>query len=443
MRSGPILVLTLASVTLACTGPRSFTKTTQPPPLAPATSAVETPESTEPTAPSTVELAEGGAIVDGVANSVILVLARSGDGDSLVSYRADGSEVTTYSTDPGATIAQPIWSPDGARVAWTQTVDDARWDLVTAAVDGSDRTTDELPARPEYITYDPTTSRVLALTPSPAGFGLFIVELSGSDTGDSALIDLGVPYFSDFSPSGEQLIAHVAADVRIVDVSGGRRSLDVSSTGHQTPVWHPTDDLVYFTTDTPDGKVLVSYEPAADVTTELARFQDFIFFDIDSTGSRLAVSVIGPVGGLDAFRTPAPPTAADRLGAGLWIIDLADRSTIRLDARPTTPPMWDPTGSRVLVRNAFASAGRWGAYTLDGVRTETDVHDVGGSLLPSYLPYWDQYGRSQTLWSPDGELFVHVGTAESERSGVWVHDASASGASSFLVDGDLAFWSPT
>ena len=58
--------------------------------------------------------------------------------------------------------------------------------------------------------------------------------------------------------------------------------------------------------------------------------------------------------------------------------------------------------------------------------------------MPNYLPFWDQYVRSQTVWSPDGEQFAHVGRAGSGESGVWIHDASTSGRSTLLAAGDLA-----
>ena len=71
------------------------------------------------------------------------------------------------------------------------------------------------------------------------------------------------------------------------------------------------------------------------------------------------------------------------------------------------------------------------------------TRDVSNTLLPNYLPFWDQHARSQTLWAPSGDRFVHVGTDTDGRTGVWIHDATLGGESTFLVDGENAIWSPT
>jgi len=302
---------------------------------------------------------------------------------------------------------------------------------------------------PDDLSYDPTASRVLALTPSPEGSGLVIVDLDdGDETATDppfTAIDLGQPYFSDFSPAGDRVIAHVANDMRVVDLAGERQSLEFTSVGHQTPAWHPSEEVVFFTTETDAGNKLVSHRLTTGATSELATFDAFIFFDVDPTGARLAVSAfeVGSEGGLDALRAIPGQPAPTELGSGLWIVDLVDGTTSRVDERPTVAPMWDPTGSRFLVRATIRGPGRWNVYELDGTRVSTSEYDISDSLLPAYLPFWDQYVRSQTLWSPDGRQFVHVGGTEGGQSGVWIHDVDASGPSSFLTDGDLVFWSPT
>lgn len=454
MRSAVIVGVAVASLAAACTG--SSPGASSGDSAASGTTITGTdppePDATEPDVTdlptSTVVVAEGPAIIDGVANSLVVVHDRDGGADALASYQADGTKVTSYAADSDGVIRQPIWSPDGRRIAWSSSTDGVTWELITSAVDGSERTTHPLPDMPDYLTYDPTGSRVLALTPSPEGFGLVIVNLEAGDaTATDApftVIDLGQPYFSDFSPEGDRVIAHVATDMRIVDLAGERQSLELASVGHQTPAWHPSDEVVFFTTETDAGNQLVSHRLTTGVTSELATFDGFVFFDVDPTGARVAVSAfdVGGEGGLDALRA-IPGQPSPELGSGLWIVDLVEGTTNRVDERPTVAPMWDPTGSRFLVRTTIRGPGRWNVYELDGTSVSTSDYDISDSLLPAYLPFWDQYVRSQTLWSPDGDQFVHVGRTEDGESGVWIHDATTSGPSRFLTDGDLAFWSPT
>ncbi len=452
MRRGVIAATAITMLAAACTSAPDGPAATS---AASTDTATTDPASTDP-APSAVGVPDGPAVVGGVANSLVVVHDRDGGPDALNAYRADGTLVTRYAGGGDEVIWQPIWSPDGRRIAWTRSTDGTTWELVSAAVDGGERTVQPLPGRPDYITYDPTASQVLALTPSPDGFGLVIVDVGAGadvDEGDPPFeaVDLGRPYFSDFSPGGDRVIAHVGAELRVVDLAGERRPLAFTSSGHQTPAWHPTDDVVFFAADDETGNRLVSHDLTDATTSELAAFDAFVLFDLDPTGTRVAVSAVGGGtpdgdggdGGLVAIAAPPRSAQPDRLGGGLWVVEVADGAAIRLAAAPTVAPMWDPTGTRVLVRTTLGGVGRWVVYGLGGEQAGTEDFDVGGTLLPGYLPFWDQYARSQTLWSPDGGQFVHAGRAESGESGVWVHGAEASGPSAFLAAGDLAFWSPT
>ncbi len=424
----------------ACTtssGVTSETSDEAAPTASPWSTVVEVADAAPP-----VVVVDGDPFVDGVANSLVLVHDRDGGEESLVAYRADGTVATVFDVAPGEVVWQPIWSPDGRRVAWTRTIDGAVWELTTAAADGTDRTTHLLPGRPDYITYDPTSERVLALTPSPEGFGLVVVDVGDEDR--ISVVDVGQPYFTDFSPDGSRVIAHVGTDLRIVDVTGqagATESIGLTSATHQTPSWHPIDETVVVGSDTQAGRRLVVYDVATGDTTDLASFSSFVFFDLDPTGTRLAVSSFAPDGDLEAARRrQADPTS---LGAGLWTVDLDGGATEQLVDGPTIAPMWDPTGSRVLVRETIDGTSAWTVFGLDGTQAATADHDIDDTLLPLYLPFWDQYARSQTVWAPDGEQFVHVGEAADGTSGVWIHDASFTGPSTYLADGDVAFWSPT
>ena len=383
---------------------------------------------------------ESSAIVDGAANDLVLVYDADGGPDTLASYRPDGTLVTSYSSESGGAIRQPIWSPDGRRIAWARGSAESSWELVTTGVDGTGQTVHPLPAPPDYITYDPTSSVVLALTPSTAGFGLVIVDVL-DDTAPYSVVDLGRPYFSDFSPAGDRVIAHVMDEMRVVELDGDKVALASASIGHQTPSWHPTDDVVFFTTATGGANEIVRHDLASGVSDGIAVFEGFVFFDLDPVGSTLAVSSFGTrrAGGPEAMRAQQEQP----LGAGLWVIEAAGGEPIRVDDEPAAAPMWDPTGARFLVRTAIGGVGRWEVYDRDGAVSSTEQFDIDDTLLPGYLPFWDQYVRSQTLWSPDGSRFVHAGRSEDGTAGIWIHDAADSGSSTHLADGDLAFWSPT
>lgn len=376
-----------------------------------------------------------------IGDGLILVFDRDGGSRGLATYTADGTLVTELAdSDDDSLIWQPIWSPDASRIAWTASTDSVTWELVTAAADGTDRTSHPLPARPDYITFDPTATNVLALTPSADGFGVVIADLSGTAAESVGLLDIGRPYYSDFAPEGDRFVAHVGTAMRIVHLDGERTLLDYDSNGFQTPTWHPDGESLLFTIDDGGANVLVRHHLPTGSNLALGTFQRFALFSVDPTGARVAVSSFG--GSVQPGAADAAAAPQDDGRGGLFVIDLETGATDRLSDRPTSAPMWDPTGTRFLARNAVIGVGEWTVWDLAGETAVTDTFDVTDTLAPAYLPFWDQFSKSQTLWSPDGQRFVHVGAPEGGAPGVWIHDAAESGASTFLVDGDHAFWSP-
>ena len=393
------------------------------------------PRPTAPTADPTV------AFPDGKAADLVLVQ----DFESpiqLASYTPDGDLAAIYVDEPGEIAWQPIWAPDGRSVAWASTADGAEWSLVIADVDGTRRREHELPGRPDYLTFDPTSARIVSLTPSPQGFGMVVVELDGGDDNGWTLIDAGSPYFSDFAPDGERLVSHVGAEIRIVSLDRPPEPLGFTTTGHQTPVWHPDGDSVIVTEEVDDGATVVQYDLATGTTTEIATFGDFVAFSVDPAGEAIAVSSFaagdadGPT--VDAFRA----VPSDRMRNGVWVIELDGGAATQLTDTPTVAPAFAPGGDLILVRDTAAGVGTWTVFDREGTVVSSVETDVNASLLPNYLPFWDQFVRSQTLWSPTGDRFVHVGSDPNDRPGVWIHDVDED-ESTFLVDGEIAFWSPT
>jgi Tol biopolymer transport system component len=268
-----------------------------------------------------------------------------------------------------------------------------------------------------------------------------IVDVLGDAVEPYALVDLGRPYFSDFSPDGGRVIAHVADEVRVVDLDGEATPLAGAAIGHQTPSWHPTDEVVFFTRIEGASNEIVRHDLSSGVSESIAAFDGFVFFDLDPAGSTLAVASFGRTQGQGPEAVRGSPQRT--LGQGLWIVEADGGEPVPIDDQPASAPMWDPTGSRFLVRTSIGGAGRWSTYERDGTSSGTEDFDIDETLMPAYLPFWDQYVRSQTLWSPDGSRFVHAGRPEDGTSGIWIHDATESGPSIRLADGDLAFWSPT
>ena len=57
------------------------------------------------------------------------------------------------------------------------------------------------------------------------------------------------------------------------------------------------------------------------------------------------------------------------------------------------------------------------------------------------LPYFDQYARSMTFWSPDSRQFVYTQTDANGAPGVWVADIAGNANPQRIGDGSIAVWS--
>jgi TolB protein len=60
--------------------------------------------------------------------------------------------------------------------------------------------------------------------------------------------------------------------------------------------------------------------------------------------------------------------------------------------------------------------------------------------LSQFLPFFDQYALSHSIWSPDSSALVLPMVNDEGRPGVYVVSAS-DGRRSFLTDGVIGFWS--
>jgi len=104
----------------------------------------------------------------------IAVLDAAG---TLTVFEADGSRPTVLADpDPDVTLVrQPTWSRDGTRVAWVGLdVDGTSATVMTSQFDGTQVTDTFVAAAPFYLSWDPTSSR--------------IVYLGGSATADDTLV---------------------------------------------------------------------------------------------------------------------------------------------------------------------------------------------------------------------------------------------------------------
>ena len=433
----PALILALALVATACTGGDGDEPTTTAAATAGATTEATSSGSTAPPAAPTA----GGRLV-----------VQSEDGN-LLTILPDGSGRVDLTTGAGELLqfAQPTWSPDGRRVAWTE-VDgrdgQVQASLVTARFDGTGRTEADVGFPPFYLYWDPTSSRLAYLGSGATQLEMGILEVAGGGS-RGASIDSGQPYYFSWSPDGDRMLVHVGVDrLEFLDLEGAGETVDDAPGAFQAPNWIG-DDLVYVAVDGQRQRLVLG-DAATGETRTLLEFDGFIQFLLSPDRSQIAFQIAGDeqdggvvAAGQNAILASAPLAQAPTNSLGLLDVATGDVRTLTLEL--VVAFFWSPDG-RLLSMGADTAAGeeRWFRWTVwngaDPV-VQTDRFRPSLTFVQNYLPFFEQYAQSMSPWAPDGSAFTFVGATEGGEMGVWVQPAE-SGASAILVaDGVFASWS--
>jgi len=379
----------------------------------------------------------------------LLVLGTDG---SVFTIAPDGSDhVVLAPAGPGRAATQPMWSPDGTRVAWVDI--ELRGGIPTGRVaasraDGSDRTIVEVGGTPFFLAWDPASSRVAYLHGDVrAGIALGVVDAAHGGRPD--VIARGQPLYFDWAPDGRQLLVHIGDGyLGYVSLDGQSRPLVEAGATFRAPEWRRDDGRRFYAARLAGGDALVE-RSADDVRRELARLDGLIAFASSPDGHRIAYQAStpddGPAGGSarsNIAQTQAAPAAPPD---GLVVADLRTGATTTVVDEPVTAFFWSPAGDRLLYlvveQTIRGLLTRW--WTWDDAGTvRLDLFAPSLEYVRDYLPFFDQFARVSTPWSPDGTQFAYAGIAESGESGVWVQSADGAIPPILVADGVYAAWSP-
>lgn len=379
-----------------------------------------------------VVLDDGQVVVDFTATpetetkDLLVVL----DDGQVVVVTPDGAGARPLTELPSGTTAfQPIWSPDGRVVAYAENGSDSAA-LVTLEVQGGAVGRIELPAPAFYYYFSPTASSIAWLR-NDATAGLV---LETGSAGGHTVVDGGAPFYFAWAPEGDEIAAHVGTD-RMDVLASGRRPMTIEERpgGFLAPWW--TDHGVFYIRSRSTGQELVV--DSGDDVLIIARVVGPA--NLAVAGSRVAVQTFGSrEGGVAASFQQTPNIDPGTLS----VIDVGTLTVDEVVPRNVIAFFWDPDGTRLLFLEVVdRETGRfaWTVWNGDGLEPFGEfVIDV--SWLRDFLPFFDQYAQSMTLWSPDGTAFAFPGTIGS-RSGIWVQEL-AEPEPTWVSPGTWVAWSP-
>lgn len=356
-----------------------------------------------------------------------MVLDGSGD---VVLLNPDGSDRVTLTADAGTSVryAQPVWSPEGAYVAWGESGVDGPA-VGIAGVEGQAITRVGVGSFPFFVHWSPNGERVGYLHNSRSGDLAF--GYAGVADGERTILGYGAPYYFSWSPDGDQVLVHVGGErISILDLEGGATDLGETSPNYLSPQW--TETGIFYVG--PDGVVI---RPSEGEPRMLARADGFVSVVATPDGSRLAVQSIGPAPpGQSVAQTSVPAVARNSLS----VLEVATGELTVASSDTALAFFWSPSGERLLMLIPISDAGDvmlkiWE----DGELEELATLRLPPSLLRDALQFADQYAQSWRMWSPDSSAFVLPGRRD-DVSGIWVFEVDG-GEPRMVSDGYWAAWS--
>jgi Tol biopolymer transport system component len=208
-----------------------------------------------------------------------------GDRSEIYVVDADGNHLTqithsTTSLDSGRLGIDPIWSPDGERIAFTVSPAlpqaDANWDVYVVNADGSHmmRLTND-PARDELIGWTPDGRQILFSSERSGRSETYIMHADGKQ--QTSFFQLcGYPIWS---PDRSRIACDRDGQLFIVNADGSHQTRLARELGNIfNPVWSPDGQYIVFGSFSADWQLGAIYVVRADGThlTRLIGVEKFL-----------------------------------------------------------------------------------------------------------------------------------------------------------------------
>jgi hypothetical protein len=356
-------------------------------------------------------------------------------GNAIAVYRATGEKVGHVNPPAGHTYRQPTWLDD-ATIVFSDLSDSGDHALTAAdAVSLEILWRAEMETAPFYFSPAPagTSNGTTSLRNDPSGVGL-IAELV-DDEGDATLLSNESPFYTSWSPRGEDLAIHIAGQRLDVRRSGSTDTILDETGQFQAPAWVERGLLTLRTVTSIQRLTLWSEGSFTDLA-ELEGPAGFV-----ASGDKVAVQARErPDSGSIAagMQTQAVPTVP---GGRLVVVDLATGMMQSVSSDLALLYQWDQAGDSLLYATLGAEPATlvWHVWS-DGGNVEIASFTIQPPWFGTLVPFFDQYAQSVQFWSPSG---AHVGyPAVVESSPVVVIEPLDGSDPVIIPDATWSAWAP-
>ncbi len=351
----------------------------------------------------------------------------------------------------------PTWSPDGKSLAFYGLQGTDETDVVSTLYTSGDDGTNLVEAYqsetnvPIYLSWSPDSSKVTFISSITGGSSL-VLNMVPAAGGEVEVLDVGTPYYWDWLPDSSGILVHSGgpssldpqARLAMLTLSDGvvEDTLNLKPASFQSPALSPDGSQVLLSIESGNGNQLVVTDRLGTIEKQVADVSDAVAFSWAPGGKRLAYISGQVFQGL--------------LIGKLNFVELGDElKSVEADHENVMAFFWAPDGKQVAYFVPAQAAPQEGDTSGDtgGLLLSLYVADATtgkSKLIATYtptpdflrtLPYFDQYSRSTTIWSPDSQNLVVSAFLDQETPGIFVVPASGITEPRFLQPGTVGFWS--
>ncbi len=348
----------------------------------------------------------------------------------------------------------PTWSPDGHHLAFVslESISGEQTARILVFTPETGETTEiytDSTASPFYLYWSPDNASVsfLTSTPGSADLSLRLAFLNGDE---SRVADTGQPYYWAWAPDGSRFFVHEGgaitenpeARLSLFSPEGDQtQTFELTPGNFQAPAWSPDGTQLLAALGGAEQNELAILDLNGGKTQTFAEFSTSVSFSWSPDGEHIAYLTTTPASG--GFLGPLHIVASDHA-----------------DSLVTTEEdilayFWAPDSQKIVyftpaitndAEASLISTQRQDAFqlTMYLIDVQTGTTRRLSTFTPTQdfltvLPFFDQYHRSATLWSPDSTKVVYPSMNGADEALLWVVSVEG-GQPVQLAEGTLAFW---
>jgi TolB protein len=390
-------------------------------------------------------------------------------GNDLNIYTVDpkGAQRTQLTKDGDGGTARgydfPTWAPDNRHIAFVGVSysggSPSNGTLYSEATDGSRLVPlyNSEQSIPFYLYWSPDGHFVTFL--SSKGNGQLTLGLAQGDKENSTQqLDSGAPLYFAWSPDSQRMLLHVdgtlsdSNQARIALLPLAQRdsphAISSSPGSFAAPQWSPDGQHLLFSTEDVNKSQAVAVSNAVgEATKVLFNYAGRISFTLSPSGDRIAYIVTEP-----AVQVP-------NFGV-VRVVDADGKNTQDVSQDPALAFFWSPNGKRLAYLTVQTSTNsssyraigpaqqggptiqvQWKVKDFDTSTTRVVATFAPTENFINLLPFFDQYARSMTFWSPDSQSLVYASSEASGTGSIWIAGVASSAPPLKVGEGVFGSWS--